>query len=142
MIFAWINVVILFTISALHIYWASGGTFGKYVAIPENDGHLLFVPGAPVTLVVAMGLAAAALFILFKVAMLPLSQISWIPEWLSVSGLWILGLVFLGRAIGDFHYVGFFKKVKNTKFARFDSIYYSPLCLLLAFNSVMIAITY
>jgi hypothetical protein len=36
------------------------------------------------------------------------------------------------RAIGDFRYVGFFKRIRDSKFARLDTLAYSPLCAALA----------
>ena len=33
---------------------------------------------------------------------------------------------------GNFRLVGFFKKVRGTRFATLDTRYYSPLCLFLA----------
>jgi Protein of unknown function (DUF3995) len=53
-------------------------------------------------------------------------------------GLVVISLLFFLRAIGDFRYVGFFKKVKQTVFARLDSKYYSPLCLFIAVCGVVI----
>jgi hypothetical protein len=41
-------------------------------------------------------------------------------------------LVFAVRAVGDFRYCGFFKRVKGTAFARKDTLIFSPLCTLLA----------
>lgn len=41
------------------------------------------------------------------------------------------GLVFLQRAIGDFKYIGFFKKFKHSNFSRLDRLVSSPLCLLI-----------
>jgi hypothetical protein len=43
-----------------------------------------------------------------------------------------LALGLLARAMGDFNYVGFFKRVRGTRFARMDTLLYSPLCLALA----------
>ena len=43
-----------------------------------------------------------------------------------------LALGLLVRAIGDFGYVGFFKRKGGNPFARLDTRVYSPLCLLLA----------
>ena len=54
------------------------------------------------------------------------------------SGLWIIAGIFILRAIGDFRYVGFFKSVKQSAFARADSRYYSPLCLLIGVLGIMI----
>ena len=36
------------------------------------------------------------------------------------------------RGIGDFRYVGFFKRVKGSLFATRDTYLYSPLCMVLA----------
>jgi hypothetical protein len=48
-----------------------------------------------------------------------------------------LGLV--ARAIGEFKYLGFFKRVTGSKFARLDTLLYSPLCLLLAVGVTFVA---
>jgi len=37
------------------------------------------------------------------------------------------------RAIGEFKYLGFFKKIKNTEFAIADSKLFSPLSLAIGF---------
>ncbi|KRE83053.1 hypothetical protein ASG89_13045 [Paenibacillus sp. Soil766] len=41
------------------------------------------------------------------------------------------------RAIGDFKYLGFFKKVKHTSFSYYDTRFYSPLCLFLAISFLL-----
>jgi len=45
---------------------------------------------------------------------------------------WVLAALFLIRAVGEFRYVGFFKSVRDTRFATWDSWLFSPLCLLIA----------
>jgi hypothetical protein len=35
------------------------------------------------------------------------------------------------RSVGDFRLVGFFKRVRGTRFARYDSLLFSPLSLAL-----------
>ncbi len=47
-------------------------------------------------------------------------------------GLWLTAVIFLLRAIGDFRYVGVFKRHRESSFAKLDTLLYSPLCLLLA----------
>jgi hypothetical protein len=47
-------------------------------------------------------------------------------------GVWGLGLVFVLRAVGNLSTFGFFKIVKGTPFADWDTWFYSPLCLVLA----------
>ena len=53
---------------------------------------------------------------------------------------WILSVIFIIRAIGDFNFLGFFKKRKNTPFAIYDTIYFSPLCLV--FGVIFSILTY
>ncbi len=57
-------------------------------------------------------------------------------KWLSVA----LALGLLARAVGDFKYVGFFKKLRDSRFATLDSWLYSPLCLLLAAGVAWVAL--
>ena len=45
------------------------------------------------------------------------------------------------RAVGDRKYVGFFKRVRDTEFARRDSRIYSPLCLLLGLGAAAIVVS-
>jgi hypothetical protein len=55
--------------------------------------------------------------------------------WLSYA----LALGLAARAVGEFKYVGFFKRVRGSKFARLDTLVYSPLCLLLAIGVAAVA---
>ena len=64
----------------------------------------------------------------------------WVEQKYFRWGNLLIGFVFFARAVGDFNYVGFFKRVKNTAFAHNDSYYYSPLCLFISVTSVMITI--
>lgn len=122
--------IILFTIflflSALHVYWAVGGRCGSQAVFPTKDDRTApTMPGAIPTLMVAVGLLFVALFMLVQAGLLNFV----LPGWLNTYGLWILALLFIVRAIGEFRYVGFFKKIRNTKFGQYDTKYYSPLCL-------------
>ncbi|PTT14637.1 DUF3995 domain-containing protein, partial [Flavobacterium sp. HMWF030] len=51
---------------------------------------------------------------------------------------WIIIFIFILRAIGDFNYVGFFKKHRNSEFALKDTKYYSPLCLLIGVLTLLV----
>lgn len=115
-------------LSGIHFYWAFGGKWGASAVIPtKDDTQAVMNPGIVATLIVALGLLAFGLLplILTEIIHFP------IPLWLSNSGLWIIAGIFTLRAIGEFNYVGFFKKHKHTKFGKNDSKIYSPLCLLL-----------
>lgn len=115
-------------LSGIHVYWALGGRWGSKAVFPTKDEHTKpQMPGPAPTLIVAAGLLVIGLFILLKAGFLRIA----IPVWLHNNGLWILAGIFILRAIGDFNYVGFFKKIKHTLFGQHDTKYYAPLCLLL-----------
>ena len=44
----------------------------------------------------------------------------------------VFAVIFFLRFVGEFSYVGIFKRHKNSKFARMDTLLYSPLCLFLS----------
>lgn len=83
--------------------------------------------------VVLLGIGA---FILVKAKFLSVS----IPYFLDKSGLWIIAIIFMGRAIGDFKYVGFFKKYRSTKFGQNDTKYFSPLCMVIGILTIILGI--
>jgi hypothetical protein len=114
--------------SGLHIYWAFGGRWGWGAAIPQVDGRPAFTPSRFATLLVALGLAAAAALPLVPVGAFPFPVSLWLSRWSAV----LLAFIFFVRAVGDFRLVGFFKRVRGTPFAIWDTRLFSPLCLLLA----------
>ena len=58
-----------------------------------------------------------------------------------IYGNLAIGIIMLIRAVGDFKYVGFFKKIKGTIFAQNDTHFYSPLCLLISINALYLYYT-
>lgn len=52
-----------------------------------------------------------------------------------------LAAVFLIRAIGDFKLIGFFKRIRDSRFSRWDTFAYSPLCLGLSVGMFLIGRT-
>jgi hypothetical protein len=134
MFFAIFNTILLGLISALHFYWLLGGKWGGDAAIPTiKDGKLAIQPGIFATLVVALGLLFMALLHLDKIGLIALH----LPTFVDAYSLKIIAFIFLIRAIGEFRYVGFFKKINNTQFAQLDTKFYSPLCLLLSTNALI-----
>ena len=126
---------VLAFLSALHIYWAFGGRWGWGAAIPQVDGRPAFTPSRFATLLVALGLAAAAVLPLVRAGALPFSVPRWLFQWSAI----FLAFVFFIRAVGDFRLVGFFKRVRGTPFAIWDTRLFSPLCLLLAAGFARVA---
>lgn len=120
--------IILFGIAALHLYWAAGGRRGVGSAVPEVDGRPLFEPSPAATIAVAVALSVAGALVLAQGGIVALPLSPGVLRWTTVA----LSAVFLARAAGDLHYVGFLKRVRDTRFARADTLLYSPLCLGLA----------
>lgn len=121
-------------LAGIHFYWAFGGRWGSQAVFPtKNDIIEQKLPGVLPTLIVAFGLLAIGFFVLKKGAVLNFE----IPSWLDKYGLWGIAGIFIIRAIGDFKYAGFFKKIKYTKFGINDTKYYSPLCLLLGILTII-----
>jgi Protein of unknown function (DUF3995) len=123
-------------LAAIHVYWAAGGLRGAVDAIPETEGGgPLFRPGPAITMVVAGLLASAAALMLLRVGI----GSSLVPRVLDRCGAWGVALALVARAIGDFNYVGFFKRRRATRFARLDTRLYSPLALALGVGAAVIA---
>lgn len=122
-------------LSGLHVYWAFGGQRGRQAAIPELDGKALFRPGVAGTLVVALLLAVAGALVLERAGIGP----GLLPPTVSLWGTWGVATAFIGRAVGDFNYVGVFKRRKTTAFARLDTRVYSPLALALSLGAGIVA---
>lgn len=127
---------ILLALAGLHVYWAAGGVWGAAAAVPGREGRPLFRPGKPGTVLVALLLALGAAILTVRLGFFgPLE-----PRWLFRTGAWGLAAVFLARAIGDFRWIGFFKRHGGTRFAALDSALYSPLCLGLAAGCAVVAL--
>src|ERR1700710_1963373 len=104
---------IFFFLSGLHIYWGLGGRRGLAAAVPRKaNGAKRISPSAFDCFVVAFFLLGAGIFVLVRSHLLSLN----LPSWLLHTGTWILLVIFTTRAIGEFRYVGFFKKVKSSQF--------------------------
>jgi hypothetical protein len=125
----------LLFLAGLHIYWAAGGSWGSRNAIPEIDGKPTFVPSLLSTVAVALALTAAAAIALLRGFVLFSSFPGSPAHWATIA----IGFVFLLRAIGEFRLVGFFKRVRSTSFATWDTWLFSPLCLLIALAFFLIA---
>jgi hypothetical protein len=123
------------TLGGFHFYWLFGGVWGIEKVIPSKDNKAssLTIPKFA-TLLVALVLIIFGLMYLVKS---DLTNVH-IPLWLRSYGFWVIPAVFILRAIGDFNYVGLFKKIKNTEFAKADSKVFSPLCLIIGIIGILI----
>ena len=125
--------ILLFTIflllSLLHLSWALGSPWGFENALPTNEeGKRMLNPKKIDSLIVGLGLLFFGGFYLILVGIFTLE----LPPLVVTLASWIIPSIFLLRAIGDFRYVGFSKRIKTTSFAKRDTQFYSPLCLSIA----------
>ncbi|CAI8939342.1 MULTISPECIES: DUF3995 domain-containing protein [Bacillus] len=125
-----ISACFLMCISILHVYWAFGGKWGINAAIPTEAGEKTFTPGTGMTLLVALLLCIAALLLLLQANFIS----SFIPRVIVHFGSWICMFVFGLRVVGEFNYLGIFKRKKDTYFAKMDTLLFIPLCVFLSFS--------
>ena len=127
------NTAVFTLLGALHVYWALANK-AAVAALPTHpDGTLTFQPGRGLTLVVAAGLLGFA----FLSAASTGFAAGWLPAGYVRAGNWAVTGVLLLRGVGDFRFVGLSKRIKGTAFARNDTRYYTPLCLLLALTGLL-----
>jgi len=128
-------VSIIFTfLSLVHFYWAFSGNMMHEYVIPEINSQKVFSPSKLMTATIGFGLLIFAFIILGHIGVFELLFLNNIFKY----GTWLIAIIFLGRAIGDFKYIGFFKKVNDTKFAFWDTQLYSPLSLLIAILTILV----
>lgn len=108
---------------------------GLKAAVPSVDGRPLFVPSRGATLAVAGALVLFALLVSATGGLIDTG----LGRGVLVALTYALALGLLARAVGDFRYVGFFKRVRGTRFARLDTLVYSPMCGLLALAVAAVA---
>jgi len=118
--------------AAFHLHWALGGRLGYSVSLPQRaDGIPVMAHRLPwwrpAAAGVVLGLVALALLLLAYAGHLPLP----LPRRLARVALLAIGAAFIARALVPNRYVGFFKSLRTTRWARFDTRLYSPLFLLL-----------
>lgn len=112
-------------VAMLHLYWALGGTAGIDKIVPTLGGLPVFAPYAwlmTTVALLALVLAGLALFLgLFAAESL-------FRPYAAILGCTVGGLLCL-RAMGEFRYVGFFKRVRDSSYAGWDTWLYSPFYL-------------
>lgn len=129
--------IIFIILGGFHFYWLFGGKWGLASVIPSKSNIESSVPiPKSATLIVAIVLVLFGLLYLVKSELIVCN----LPHWITVYGYWLLPVLFIIRAIGDFRYVGFFKKIKNTKFAKSDTQLFVPLCTLIGLIGLLLQI--
>jgi len=126
----------VFLVLALwHVRMAFGSMVGESAAVPSANGKPLFVPSRASTLLVALVLFIFAALVAATSGLVQVGISARVLSW----SCYALALGLLARAVGEFRYVGFFKCERGSRFARMDTLVYSPLCLALAVGVAVVA---
>jgi hypothetical protein len=129
---ATVNSVVFFLLGALHFYWAVGGKWATDEVVPTKPtGEKLFNTSALSCVIVGSGLWLFAFVHVVNARLIFVNTTLPVIHYVTLA----MGIVFLVRFVGDFKWVGIFKKVKDTSFGKNDTLYYAPLCLFLSLSS-------
>lgn len=130
--------IILIGLGLIHFNWVIGGQFGFSESLPTKpSGERVLNPKNIDSAIVGIGLTAFGIFYIFKSGLTDYD----LPEIVMRYGSWLIPSIFLLRATGEFKYIGFFKSVKETSFAKLDTKLFSPLCLLIGIVGIIVHMT-
>ena len=127
--------LIFIALGVIHFNWVFGGKFGFTESIPtKENGEKVLNPRKIDSAVVGIVLTFFGGFYALKSGLIDYN----LSFWLMTYGGWIIPILFLFRAIGDFKYIGIFKQVKQTNFGKLDTRFFSPLCILIGVIGLII----
>jgi hypothetical protein len=129
-------IAVFAALSVLHVFWALGGRWGSAVAVPEIDGRKTIHPGPAATVAVAGLFALAGVVVALRAGVIP-GQLA-MPRLLRLAS-WSLTAVLAMRAAGDFRTFGFLKPPQATDFAHYDTVLFSPICVITALGCALVA---
>lgn len=130
------TVSVLTGLSAVHYLWArQPRLLNTELVVPYSAGRPLFRPGQK-------SCRALSLLLLGMAAVLSVAGFRLIPSASKFfkSTAFFISTLFALRSVGDFRYIGFFKRKRKSKFARLDTALYSPLCALIAIGALLAAL--
>jgi Protein of unknown function (DUF3995) len=133
---AYVLAAAYFGLAVLHGYWAMGGRSGLSAAVPQERGRAVLTPGRVATFAVALCLLACSALLLAWLQAIPsaMSRVS------IRIGIGVLAAIMAARAIGDFRYVGLFRKRGEGRFATMDTLLYTPMCIVFSTVLCLLAI--
>ncbi|MCX7546344.1 DUF3995 domain-containing protein [Xanthomarina sp. F1114] len=126
--------IVFIGLGIIHFNWVFGGKWGFQESLPTNrNGEKVLNPKTIDCLIVGFFLIVFGMFYFLKLGLITLQM----PHKISTIAGWTIPIIFLLRAVGEFNYIGFFKQVKGTEFAKLDSKYFSPLCLIVGLLGII-----
>ena len=118
--------------AGFHLHWALGGRLGWSVSLPQRPDGLPVMAERIGWWRWAAGGVALALILLALLALAAEGRLALpLPPDAARSALIVVGAAFVLRAVVPTPWTGFFKRIRSTRWARYDSWLYSPLFLLL-----------
>ena len=127
--------LVLLILAAIHVYWAIRGV-GTSAGVPSRrDGTPVFRPGRVSTLGVAVALFIAAMLVVGRAQ----PAAAGASPLVARVGVWGVAAAFALRTVGEFRYVGLFKRVRGTPFAKWDTRLFTPLCAAIAIAALVVA---
>jgi len=135
-IFTWLLIGGLLFIAAIHAYWTVGGKRWLTAAIPVEDGRPAFLPTPAATFTISFGALLAAMVIPGSAGMYTDPQ----PEALYQWTPWVLAVIFGLRAMGDFRYMGLFRRIGQSRFATWDANFYTPFSIIMCLAAISIGL--
>ncbi len=128
---------VLLILALVHVYWTVFGV-GTGAAVPSHaDGTPVIRPGRVASLIVAVALLVGTLIVLARAHVLTVG----VPSIMIRVGIWAMASAFAARTVGEFRYVGLFKRVRGTQFATWDTRFFTPLCAVIATAAVVVVMT-
>ncbi|MEZ2331045.1 DUF3995 domain-containing protein [Mesorhizobium sp. RCC_202] len=122
--------------AGFHLYWGFGGRAGAGISLPQReDGSPAMKETAIGALAIGVILALVLLLVLSFAGLIDVP----VPRWLLKTAIIVWAIIFTLRALSWSRYFGLFKRVRNTRFARYDSLLYSPACLVLGLGLFCLA---
>jgi hypothetical protein len=105
---------VFFLEGGLHLYWGLTGKMPEDALIPRDEDGIRLFDAEPL-MAIAGGVMqwSSALIVVLPGTKLKLA----------------LAVLLLLRAMGELNYIGFFKRVRSSRYATFDTWLYSPLSL-------------
>ena len=127
--------------ASFHLHWALGGRLGYSVSLPQRpDGEPVMVHRIGWWRLAA-GCIALALVLLGVLAVTVSGHLaSPLPPGIAKGALGLAGAGLVLRALVPTPWTGFFKRIRTTRWARYDTWLYSPLSLLLGVALLLIAL--
>lgn len=129
--------------AAFHLHWALGGRCGYSVSLPQRpDGEPLMVHRIGWWRWAAGGIALGLALLGALAVTVGGHLASPLPPGIAKAALVATGAAFVLRATIPTPWTGFFKRIRSTRWAIYDSWLYCPLFLILGGALIAIALGY